>query len=451
MVESVKRTKNDIFGWPVVGTLFKNRVALFVVRSFVMILFLSATYFGFSHPTLAENPYTTAIFWSLFWPFFMMVSLLLAGPAFCGICPHGVMGRYLSKYSLNKTIPKWLAKRGVGLAVLLVTYWSFVYLFPELLKTPFAASLLFLVLTIFALASYFLFKDMAYCTYLCPIGAVTKGYGKVGMMELRTYQEDCSTCKTFECASACTSNLQPFLFEKKNSMRDCTLCMDCADACEAVSFNLVKPAKTLTQKINDRDTAHTWVFILLLAVITVTMKFHHGLGHSSFKESLPWYKLGVWMEGILPMGIDWVGFFALAMALIVTVILVNGGYYLASKIVKVEYKTYMHSVSYALIPLVIMSSLGHIGTFFFVSYASNLANGYYWLISSAEVMRPLATFRDGWVHMFGLLGYIGMLWSLFLTYKRVGLYETKLLPKVGATLLSSLMAFLFIYIALLGR
>ncbi len=449
MVDTIKREKNDIFGWPLIGFLFKNRIALFTVRAFVMLLFFSALYFGFTHPTLAENPYTTAVFWSLFWPFFMIVSLVLIGPAFCGICPHGVMGRYIQRFSLKKEMPKWLQNRGIGLGILLFAYWIPLYLFPKMLDTPLIASFMFLVLTLVALASYYLYKEMSYCTYLCPIGAVTKGYGKVGMTKLTTYQEECANCKTFDCTKACKSNLQPYLFEKKNSMRDCTLCMDCAGACEAVSFVITKPASSLSQKINDRTTVHTWVFILLLAVITITMRFHHGLGHSSMKTSLPWYKMGTWMESFMPLGVDWVGFSALFMALISTSILVLGGFYIGSKIIKVEFKTFLHTLSYALIPLMILGSLSHVGTFFFVNYVSDIAKAYYWLIGSEHMFKPLATMRDGWVHSFSLFGYVAAIWSLVLIYKRIGILASSLSMRLQATFFSSMIVYFYIFLMLL--
>lgn len=449
MVTQIRRAKKDIFGWTFVGFLFKNKKVLFVVRTFVMVLFVSAIYFGMTYPSLQENPYTTVIFWSLFWPFFMIVSLVLLGPAFCGICPHGVMGRYINKIGLKKSMPKWMQNRGIGLGILLIAYWTPVYLFPELLKSPYITAMLFMMLTVFAMLSYYVFKDMAYCTYLCPIGAVTKGYGKIGMAKLGTYEEECSTCKTFDCALACPSHLQPFLFEKKNSMRDCTLCMDCASACEAVSFTLTAPGATLSKNINDKSTAHTWVFILLLAVITITMKFHHGLGHSALKTSLPWYKMGKWMESFMPSGVDWVGFSALVMALGVTFIFVLGGFFVAAKILEVEYKKYLHTLSYALIPLMIIGSLSHIGTFFFVSYASSLANAFYWLISSDTVVKPLASFRDGWVHIFTLLNFVAIIWSEVLVYKRVSLFTSSFKLKILATLWSSLIIYFLLFLAIL--
>lgn len=344
-----------------------------------MLLFLSALYFGFDYPTLQENPYTNAIFWSLFWPFFMIVSLILLGPAFCGICPHGVIGRWMHGFGLKREMPSWMKKRWIGLALLIAAYWVPLYLFPGLLKTPWVASTLFLALTVMALITFYLNKNMSYCTYLCPIGAVTKAYGKIGMVKLENYQEACLECKTFECAKACESGLQPCLFEKKNSMRDCTLCMHCAQSCEAVSFSLTKPGSGLVGTINDRLNAHTLVYILIFAVITMTMRFHHGLGHSPLKTLLPWYQTGTWMETFLPARIDWVGFSALSMALAVSFLLIYGGFKAAASLTGVPLRSFLHTNSYALAPMMLIGSLSHVGTFFFVRYAGDLGNAWFYL------------------------------------------------------------------------
>ena len=449
MVTAQKRSASDIFGWALVGFIFKDKRALFAVRTAAMVLFLSALYFGFAYPELSENPYTTAIFWSLFWPFFMIVSIVALGPGFCGICPHGVMGRWITRYGLKKEIPSWLKKRGIGLALLIVLYWIPVYLFPGALKVPLVASSLFLLLSIVAALSYYLFKDMAYCTYLCPIGAVTKSFGKVAPVKLQTYQSACQECKSFDCASACESGLQPYLFEKKNSMRDCTLCMECAHSCEAVAFHITAPLSSLNGEIKDRHNMHVWVYVSLLAVITITMGFHHALGHSPIKSSLPWYQLGMWMQGFLPRGVDWVGFNALWMAVVSVVVTVFGGFKIASMIAGVPYRVLVKNLTYALAPLMIMGSLSHVGSFFFLHYANDLASAYYWLIGDDTVVKPLATFRDGWVHSFKLFGYLGALVTALLLFKRLGQYQLAFTKRLATWLFAGAIVWFYLFIQIL--
>ena len=446
MVTNQIRNKSDIFGWPLVGFIFKNRGALFAVRAVTMLLFVSALYFGFVYPELAQNPYTTAIFWSLFWPFFMIISIIALGPGFCGICPHGVMGRWFAKFGLQKELPSWLKHRGIGLAVLIVLYWLPVYLLPGVLKIPLVASALFLMLTAVAAVSFYMFKDMAYCSYLCPIGAGTKTYGKMGPVKLETYQSACQECETFDCAKACAAGLQPYLFEKKNSMRDCTLCMDCAQSCEAVSFSIVKPMSNLTGEIKDRHNMHVWVFVSLLAMITISMNFHHALGHSPIKTDLPWYKLGMWMESGMPLGIDWVGFIAVLMAIVAVLVFVFGGFKLASVIIKKPVNEVTKNLAYGLAPLMILGSLSHIGSFFFLHYASDLANAYYWFIGDETVVKPLATFRDKWVHLFNLLSYLGAIASAVLLYIRLGRYKLALSTKLLAWLSAGAMVWFYLFL-----
>jgi hypothetical protein len=444
MVDHIQRSGNDLFGWPIVSALFKNRKVLFAVRTLAAFLFVSALWFGLQYPAEADNPYTTAIFWSLFWPFFMIVSIVLIGPGFCGVCPHGVLGRFLARFGTKKEMPSWLKYRGIGLGILIAVYWIPVYLFPGLLKTPWVAAALFLGLTLLALFAFSRYKNMAYCTYLCPLGSVTKSYGKLGMVRLQTYQEACRECKTFDCAKACESGLQPYLFEKKNSMRDCTLCMDCAQACEAVSFKLVPPGKGLTGAVKDRHNMHTFVFIALLAVITVTMRFHHGLGHSPVKTQTPWYHAGQALAAYLPAGVDWVGFAALGMALASTLLFVLGGYAVAARLLNRPFKAFLHENSYALAPMMIIGTLSHVGSFFFIHYASDLANAWYWLIGSAETMKPLASMRDGWVHLFSLFGYIGAAWSAVILYRRLGDYGATFGKRAAAFFVSGSMIWFYL-------
>lgn len=60
----------NLLRWPLLGAVFAHPWLLNAVRLLVLALFVSAIAFGLSYPDKASNPYTAAIFWSLFWPFF---------------------------------------------------------------------------------------------------------------------------------------------------------------------------------------------------------------------------------------------------------------------------------------------------------------------------------------------------------------------------------------------
>ena len=113
---------------------------------------------------------------------------------------------------------------------------------PSLFNTSYATAVFFLAMTAVAVIFYFLYEEMSYCKYICPIGSLTRSYHRISPTWIGTYKEDCSQCKTFECSKACSYNLKPFTFDNKNAMGDCSLCMDCTSACESVSFKVNKPS-----------------------------------------------------------------------------------------------------------------------------------------------------------------------------------------------------------------
>lgn len=433
MVDFIKRDRNDIYSMPVLGFLFKNPKFLLVLKISLLALFIYAMVFGFLYPEKKDNLFTTGLFWGLFWPFFMVVTLGSFGRIFCGICPHGFMGKYITKFGLKRKIPKSLENPFIGLLVLFIGWWFVYYMFPGIYKTPFATSMVFLVLTLLAILFFFLYKDMSYCKSVCPISAVTRAYSKVGFVWLGTYKNECSSCKTFDCAKACSYNLKPFTFDKKNSMEDCTLCMDCSSACEAVSFKLKKPSISLFSKFKPKKS-EVWALILLTGAISITMGFHHALGRSAIVEEFIWTKTARFFEGFINFGtIDTVGMFAFFYAMLIVISLSTLGMYLASKIMKLSYEKTIYTLGFAFAPLFIIGGLSHIGEFFFYHYASDIVNGVIQAFSlNYAYIEPLATRRDKWVHVFKVFNHIAYIWAFIIMIARLRLLDASILRKTIA-------------------
>lgn len=429
MVDKIKRDSNDIYGIPVVGFLFKNPTFLLLLKLVVLALFVYATFYGF-HFQGSENVFTTGLFWGLFWPFFMVLTLATLGRVFCGICPHGFMGKYLTKFGLQKKLPKALQNPMIGLIILVIGWWFVYYLFPGIYKTPYATALIFTVLTLLAVVTFFVYEKMAYCKSICPIGIITRVFSKVGFTFLSTYKSECNSCKTFECAKACIYDLKPFTFNKKNSMGDCTLCMDCSTACEAVSFKIVPPSKFLVSKFKPLK-AEVWALILITAAITITMNFHHALGRSAIVEEFIWVKTARYFESIFPTAIiDMVGLFSFAYALAITLFLSIGGLFVASRILNKNYGNIFTTLGYAFAPLFIIGGLSHMGEFFFYAYASEIVNAFIQAFHlNVEYIEPLATRRDKWVHIFTLFNYVAFFWSITVLVLRFRHIESSRLRK----------------------
>ena len=444
MVKNTKRDKNDIYGMPIFGFLFKNEKFLFVLKLLLSILFAYAIIFGFINPT-KDNVFTPGLFWGLFWPFFMVISLATLGRVFCGICPHGFIGKYLTKIGLNKKVPKAIANPFIGLIILFIGWWFVYYMYPQLYKTPYATALFFVVLTIVAVIFFLIYEKMAYCKYICPIGVVTKAFSKIGFTKLSTYEDSCKSCKTLECAASCGYGLKPFTFEKKNTMKDCTLCMDCSSACDAVSFKLTKPSKSMFEKFK-LDKAEVWVYILITAAISITMSFHHALGRTAIADEFFWTKTARYFEGFINFGsIDSIGFFAFFYAVVIVVLLSVLGMFIASKILNISYEKTFYTLGYAFAPLFIIGGLSHMGEFFFYSYASEIVNAFIQAFHlDISYMEPLATRRDKWVHIFSLFKYVAIIWALIIMIGRLKLLDSSTIRKAIAMPFASLVIIFYL-------
>lgn len=445
MVNKINRDKNDIFAIPILKTIFKNRVFIKVIQILVLSLFVYAIYFGFINPS-KENIFTKSIFWGFFWSFFMVLTLITFGRIFCGICPHGFLGKYITKIGLKKEMPNFLKNRYIGISILVIGWWGVYYTFPGALKIPFATAIMFLVLTILAFIMYFLYKDMSYCKYICPIGTLTKAYQKVSFTKLGTYKSACANCRTFECNTACSYNLKPFTFDKKNSMDDCTLCMDCTDACEAVSYKLITPASTLFKKTKV-DKADVWVYILVSGSITLTMGFHHFLARSNISDDLPWKITADYVSSIFNIsGVDLVGFFAFFYAIVTASVISIVGMYLASKVLNEKFSTVFSSLGYAYIPLFIITGLAHLLQGFFTKTYANIGNGFIQGFSlNIEKVENLASRNDEWLNIFNIFPYVSILLGFFILYKRVNLFKVSKVKKVFSFIFASSLILFFLW------
>lgn len=431
MVNFIKRDKNDIYSKPILGFLFKNQKFLLSLKIAVSALFVYALYFGFAH-TDKENTFTTAVFWGIFWSLFMVLTLPTFGRIFCGICPHGFIGKYITKYGLKKTMPKWMQNRFIGVFLIVFGWWGIYYMFPGLFRTAQGTAILFTLMTLIAFAVYFLYKDMSYCKYICPIGTLTRAYAKLSFTWLGTYKSACNDCRTFECATACPYDLKPFTFDNRNSMADCTLCMDCSSACEAVSFKFKKPSFSLFSKLQPLK-AEIWAYILILASISISMSFHHGIGRSNAANIMIWSQTAEFLKNYIDFGsIDTIGLFAFVYALIFTILAAIIGMFIASKILKKDFNATFYDLGYSYAPLFILGSIAHSLETFFLKGYEHIAEGFAYGFGFTLDVAPLANRNDSWLHLFGLLKWVAIVWALIILYKRVKLLDTSRLRKIVA-------------------
>ncbi|WP_044419472.1 4Fe-4S binding protein [Halarcobacter anaerophilus] len=437
MIKFKKRDKNDIYGVPFLGIFFKNRFVVRTIQLLTLILFVYGVYLGFKEPE-AENRFTRYLFWGLFWSLFMVVTLSTFGRIFCGICPHGFLGKYITKFGLKKELPKFLQNRYIGIMILVVGWWFVYYTFPGFWKSSGNTAIMFTLLTILAVLIFYFYKDMSYCKFICPIGTLTRAFNKISFTFLSTYKENCKECKTFDCAKACSYNLKPFTFEKKNSMEDCSLCMDCSSACEAVNFKITKPSSSLFNKFKT-NSAEVWTYILIVACIPITMSFHHGLNRTNIADRFIWSKTANFFEQTFNLSsIDTVGMFSFFYALAFSIGIVYLGMFIASKLLNSDLNKTLYTLGYAFIPIFIIGGLAHLLHSFFTHTYADIVNGFLYGFGIQDIkIANLASRKETWLNIFNFFPYLAVVWGYLILAKRVNFFDVSKGKKVLAFIFAS--------------
>jgi nitrous oxide reductase accessory protein NosL len=444
LVDMIKRDKNDILGMPLFGFLFKNPGFILSLRVVTAALFVYAIVYGFIN-TGQENIFTKGVFWVLFWPFFMVVTLGTFGRIFCGICPLCFSGRILTRSGLRLSLPKFLKTPYIGLFLLIVGWWAVFYMNETFFRTPLRTAVLFTVITLVAFTFFFLFKDMAFCKSICPVGTATRAFAKVSFTWLGAYQEGCKNCREFNCAKACSYGLKPYNFDRTGTMNDCTLCMDCASGCENISFKLKAPSHALFKKFKPSG-AEVWAYLMIIAAISITMVFHHALGRSAIATDFPWAKTAALFNNFFAgSGISATGLFAFLYSVAAVLFFSLGGMFIASKILKAEFKQTLYTLGYAFAPIFIIGGLSHLWEMFFLDTYSSIGNAFIqgFGLPVGEIS-PLATRQSGWLRIFTLFNYAAAIWAFVIMFKRLKFLNSRRLTRLFAFPFSSALIIFFI-------
>lgn len=415
---------NVLTRWPLLGHALRRGYLMTGLRVVVLSLFGVAVLAGL----LAEDArtgLTVLLLWGIFWPLLTSVLTPTLGNAWCGICPHGFVGKWLNRIGLRRSFPAHLRGVWIGLLSLVLCYWVIAYAMPGTLSASTRTTAwYFLAFSLAAFAFFYVFKDMAWCKHLCPLGRLLATHGKVGVLQIDTDRQDCSNCRSFECARSCAWHLSPFRFQQRNNMDQCTLCLDCVAACDSAHLVIRPPGRALGRNIVGADRDEMWVFLVILAVAGVGVQFLHGLQHTPLKEHLPWNVAGNWVQGYLPFDAEVFrmgGLFALVLALALTLATGWWAYRRAARLAGREWRETANSLACALAPLAIIGLIPHAVMMFAMRNAHALANEAGVLLGQSWQVQPLAQRGDAWLGWLNLLPYVAIAWTLWLVWQRAGL------------------------------
>lgn len=410
--------------WPVLGRALRSGHLMTGLRVLSLTLFVAAVATGLLTED-ARVGLSVLLMWGVFWPLFTSVVTPTLGNAYCAVCPHGFVGKWLSRIGLRRSYPKHLRGVGVSLLILVLCYWVIAYAMPGALgSSTRTTAWYFLAFSVAAFGFFYVFKDMAWCKHICPLGRLLATHGKAGMLQITTDRRDCDDCRGFECAKACSYHLSPFRFEQRNNMDACTLCTDCVTACDSVDLVVRPPAYALRHQIVGQDRNEMWVYIVVLAVAGVGVQFLHGLQHTPLKPRLPWNVAGAWLNQALALDatvFSFGGLLALCAALALTVPICVWAYRRAAQVAGTSWREAANQLSCALAPMAIIGLIPHAVVMFATRNGHALLNEMGAWLGQAWQFTPFAVRGDAWLGWINVLPYLAIVWTLWLLWKRAAL------------------------------
>lgn len=274
--------------------LMHSRWPLIVMKLATVGLFLLVIYAGLMGTPIPERNIATVLTWNIWWAG-LILSIFFLGSAWCAICPWDTLANWHVKpalwfkswrlkfnNSLELTPPKWM--RSVWPALLMFVGLTWLELGYGITTSPYATALLSLVMVVMAIASLALYKNKAFCHYVCPVGRTIGFYSQLAPIELRPVNSQvCADCTTMECfngtetVDACPTSL---VMGRLTQNTYCTSCGNCAQSCpsENVAWRLRPPSQEAIESARPHwDEA--WFMLVLL-----TLTSFHGITMMEFWE-----------------------------------------------------------------------------------------------------------------------------------------------------------------------
>lgn len=232
---------NDLLGIRIIGSFLRNRPARFAMRVGLFGLGGLVVLDGLAGPQIAPVNLAGILPW-VHWRGLVVVGLLVIGNLFCMACPF-MLFRKPAKRLLGgaRRWPKSLRSKWPAVALLLAFFWAYEAF--ALWDSPWWTAWIVMGYLAAALTLNGLFHGAPFCKYVCPIGQFNFIQSLVSPTEIKSLDGDrCRRCATKECirgssdGPGCELNLY---LPRKSTNMDCTLCMDCVDACPHDNIGLV--------------------------------------------------------------------------------------------------------------------------------------------------------------------------------------------------------------------
>ena len=239
----------DVLRLPIVGPMVRWRFFRRALQAVLLAVTVGVVVHGLFGPQIAPRNLST-VSTSIHWRGLLVIGLVAIGNIFCTACPM-MLVRDGARRLVSPCFswPRTLRRKWLGLTLLVVVLFS--YELFDIWDRPAATAAIVLGYFALALLIDLLFKGASFCKYVCPIGQFNFIASTVAPAEIAPRDAQvCRECRTYDCIKGQRSLTEPLrvirrgcelgLFvPAKTGNLDCTLCLDCVQACPHDNVALV--------------------------------------------------------------------------------------------------------------------------------------------------------------------------------------------------------------------
>ncbi|MFQ5353323.1 MAG: 4Fe-4S binding protein [Thermodesulfobacteriota bacterium] len=243
--------------------------------------------------------------WGLWFPF-ILVSVIFFGRIWCGLlCPQGALSEFISRWGLNRPLPKWMRKAWIPMAAFFLITVSGKLLGVD--EFPLGAfEILGGTMVLAALVGFLYVKGMRpWCRYLCPVGGLLGVFSRMGAVSFEKTCGDSGTAtnrrkhgserrvmhvafyngperrkserRTNRKAAICPTFINPLNKSASSYCIECFKCVKNGEQTNSLHLQLRRPGVEI-EEIEKRNPSR-WEVIFLFAATGLGLgDFHSEVG-----------------------------------------------------------------------------------------------------------------------------------------------------------------------------
>lgn len=412
-----------------VRRLFLSRYLPLTLQVITILLFIWVVYDGlFGIQAVGDNFATLGVWFLFFWPV-VLLSTILLGKAWCGVCPVGVFTGLANRFTLGRSFPKALRNGVLSFLFFVVVVWM---MRPVLgiSESPSATAWFFVAWTVVAVVLGFVYSSRSFCQYVCPLAGPLSILARIAPLELRARTSEgvnpaCLKCPGKECINgndkvgACPVGEYPAMMEGNQR---CIFCLKCLKSCPTktvLQIRLRWPFRELFRAWRPSGV-EAWSVVAMVSVFL----WHMALGHGDRVPPI----FQNWAHSIGSLGSESSDHSGLQYVLILSIglLVISGALavaaYASAKVAHLSFRRSFVNFSFAYVALVAFRAVGYmVGDI--LTKSGDLSNyvtaviGVYVYQPSAVVDGMFKPFLQGTgYHPYGALLTVPLLAALPLTW-----------------------------------